>query len=55
MTVVSVDLAYSDYRDFDMIALDDESSGATLPPLLMALRQFHHFTHDYLRLASVGP
>ena len=28
MTVVSVDLAYRDYRDFGMIALDDGSSGA---------------------------
>src|SRR5262245_59193042 len=33
MTVVSVDLAYSDYRDFGMIALDDGPSGATSPPL----------------------
>lgn len=29
MTVVSVDLAYSDYRDFGMVALDDAPTGAT--------------------------
>src|SRR6185312_2288012 len=36
MTVVSVDLAYRDYRDFGMAVLDDGPSGATYELVLFA-------------------